>query len=57
MYFAGGYLLPEARQLIDTIDTTIVIGLRDRALIGLMVCSFARIGTAFWRQSQLKSHA
>ena len=36
----------EARQLIDAIDTTIVIGLRDRALIGLMVYSFARIGAA-----------
>ena len=34
----------EARQLIDAIDTTTVIGLRDRALIGLMVYSFARIG-------------
>jgi len=37
---------PEARQLIDAIDTTTVIGLRDRALIGLMVYSFARIGAA-----------
>ena len=36
----------EARQLIDAIDTTTVIGLRDRALIGLMVHSFARIGAA-----------
>ena len=36
----------EARQLIDAIDTTTVIGLRDRALIGLMVYSFARIGVA-----------
>jgi site-specific recombinase XerC len=27
----------EARQLIDAIDTTRIIGLRDRALIGLMV--------------------
>ena len=33
----------EARQLIDA---TTVIGLRDRALIGLMVYSFARIGAA-----------
>ena len=32
----------EAHQLIDAIDTTTVIGLRDRALIGLMVYSFAR---------------
>jgi site-specific recombinase XerC len=36
----------EARQLIDAIDTTTVIGMRDRALIGLMVYSFARIGAA-----------
>src|SRR6202453_1342339 len=36
----------EARQLIDAIDTAKIIGLRDRALIGLMVYSFARIGAA-----------
>ncbi|WP_245257384.1 tyrosine-type recombinase/integrase [Methylocapsa acidiphila] len=36
----------EARQLIDAIDASTVIGLRDRALIGLMVYSFARIGAA-----------
>jgi site-specific recombinase XerD len=36
----------EARQLIDAIDVTTPIGLRDRALIGLMVYSFARIGAA-----------
>jgi site-specific recombinase XerD len=36
----------EARQLLDAIDTSTVIGLRDRALIGLMVYSFARIGAA-----------
>jgi site-specific recombinase XerD len=36
----------EARQLLDAIDATTVIGLRDRALIGLMVYSFARIGAA-----------
>jgi site-specific recombinase XerD len=36
----------EARQLLNAIDTTTVIGLRDRALIGLMVYSFARIGAA-----------
>ena len=30
----------EARQLLDAIDTTTIIGLRDRALIGLMVYSF-----------------
>ena len=36
----------EARQLLDAIDITTVIGLRDRALIGLMVYSFSRIGAA-----------
>ncbi len=36
----------EARALIDSIDTTTTVGLRDRALIGLMVYSFARIGAA-----------
>ena len=40
-------LMPdEARLLLDTIDPTTQIGLRDRALIGLMVYSFARIGAA-----------
>ena len=36
----------EARQLLDSIDVTTPIGLRDRALIALMVFSFARIGAA-----------
>ena len=36
----------EARALIDAIDTSTVIGLRDRALIGLMVYTFARVGAA-----------
>jgi site-specific recombinase XerD len=36
----------EARALLDSIDTAKVVGLRDRALIGLMVYSFARIGAA-----------
>lgn len=36
----------EARALIDAIDLTTPIGLRDRALIGLMVYSFARVGAA-----------
>jgi integrase/recombinase XerC len=36
----------EARQLLDAIDVTTPIGLRDRTLIGLMVYSFARIGAA-----------
>jgi len=36
----------EARQLLDSIDVTTPAGLRDRALIALMVYSFARIGAA-----------
>jgi site-specific recombinase XerD len=33
----------ETRKLLDSIDTTHVVGLRDRALIGAMVYSFARV--------------
>ena len=36
----------EARALLDSIDVTTQAGLRDRALIGLMVYSFARVGAA-----------
>lgn len=36
----------EARRLLDSIDVTTPAGLRDRALIALMVFSFARIGAA-----------
>ena len=36
----------EARTLIDAIDVTSLPGLRDRALIGLMVYTFARVGAA-----------
>ena len=36
----------EARALLDSIDTATPVGLRDRALISLMVYSFARIGAA-----------
>jgi integrase len=40
-------LAPEgARALIDSIEVTTIAGLRDRALSGLMVSSFARIGAA-----------
>jgi site-specific recombinase XerD len=34
----------EARRLIESIDTSTVVGLRDRALIGVMTYTFARIG-------------
>jgi integrase/recombinase XerD len=33
----------QARQLLDSIDTRSVVGLRDRAIIGVMVYSFARV--------------
>ena len=33
----------EARQLLDTIDTATLRGLRDRALLAVMVYSFARV--------------
>ncbi|OTP67690.1 tyrosine-type recombinase/integrase [Caballeronia sordidicola] len=36
----------EARQLLNSIDVTTPIGLRDRALIALMVFSLARVGAA-----------
>jgi site-specific recombinase XerD len=36
----------EARSLLDSIDVTRPVGLRDRALIAVMVYSFARIGAA-----------
>ena len=36
----------EARALLDGIDVATPAGLRDRALVGLMVYSFARVGAA-----------
>ncbi len=36
----------EARELLDSIEIETLIGLRDRALIGLLVYSFARVGAA-----------
>jgi integrase/recombinase XerC len=36
----------EARRLLDSIDVSSHAGLRDRALIALMVYSFARVGAA-----------
>jgi integrase len=34
----------EARKLLDSIESNTLIGLRDRALIGAMVYTFARVG-------------
>ena len=36
----------EAGQLLDSIETDTIIGLRDRALIGVMVFSFSRVSAA-----------
>jgi site-specific recombinase XerD len=36
----------EARQLLDSIETDTIIGLRDRALIAVMIYSFARVSAA-----------
>jgi len=51
----------EARQLLDGINTNVIIGLRDRALIGTLVYSFARVSAAvsmnvenlFWQRRRL----
>ena len=34
----------QARRLLDSIDTSTVVGLHDRALISVMTFAFARIG-------------
>lgn len=34
----------QARQLLDSINTVTIVGLRDRALIAMMVYTFARVG-------------
>jgi hypothetical protein len=36
----------EARMLLDSIDTGTIVGIRDRALIGLMCYTFARVSAA-----------
>src|SRR6516162_4332615 len=36
----------QARRLLESIDTSTLIGLRDRALIAVMIYTFARIGAA-----------
>ncbi len=40
----------DARRLLNSIDTSHVVGLRDRALIGLMVYSFARVSAVVGMQ-------
>ena len=56
----------DARLLLDSIDTSTIVGLRDRALIGTMVYSFARVSAvigmnvedyyAFGRRCWLRLH-
>jgi site-specific recombinase XerD len=36
----------EARELFESIRTDTVVGLRDRALIGVLIYSFARVSAA-----------
>lgn len=36
----------QARHLLNSIDTTEIIGLRDRALLGVLVYRFARVTAA-----------
>ena len=33
----------QARKLLDSIETDTLVGLRDRAILGTMVYSFARV--------------
>ena len=43
----------EARALLAAIDVSTLPGLRDRALIGLMVYTFARVGAAIGMRGHL----
>jgi site-specific recombinase XerC len=44
-------LMPgEARKLLDSIDVTTLVGLRDRALIAMTAYSFARVSAAVARR-------
>ena len=47
----------ETRELLDAIETDDIAGLRDRALIGLLVFSFARIGAALTLKVDLSTEA
>lgn len=42
----------EARALLDAIDTSRLVGLRDRALVALLVYTFARVGAAVKMRGQ-----
>jgi len=47
----------ETRELLDAIQTDDIASLRDRALIGLLVFSFARIGAALTLKVDLSAEA
>ena len=42
----------EARKLLETIDTSTLAGLRDRALLSVMLYSFARVGAVLGMRRQ-----
>ena len=42
----------ETRALLDRIDTGTVVGLRDRALVSVMVFSFARVSAVVGMRRQ-----
>ena len=42
----------EARTLLDSIDTDSLAGLRDRALLSVMLYSFARVSAVLWMRKQ-----
>ncbi len=42
----------EARKLLDSIDTGALAGLRDRALLSVMLYSFARVSAVLWMRRQ-----
>ncbi len=42
----------EARAMLDAIDVSTAMGLRDRALIGLMVYTFARVGAVIQMRAE-----
>ena len=44
----------EARLLLDSIDTATLSGLHDRALLGVMVYSFARVSAALLHEYPLR---
>ena len=46
----------QARELLDSIDTSTLVGLRDRALISVMTFAFARIGAVVGMRVEGERH-